>query len=317
MENPQPVSEHFHLELLADGVFAAIATEHGAAFSNAGIIDLGDRTIVYDTFMTHRAARDLIAVARAVTGRWPSLVINSHWHMDHVCGNALFNGATIIGTTATRDAIASTITERLQQRRATMPGEIATLEERLRSDVDERERRRIENLLRVGQWLVETAAGSEVRSPELIFRDRLDLRGLTRHVEVIESNGHTQSDTYLLLPEEHILFAGDLLSVQMHHWMGDGDPGSWRRSVESLERIGADIIVPGHGPVGTADDVRQMRTYISALTTLAASVVEHSGTADDAAQQPVPEPFGLWRGLDTFGRNMRFLHGRLAPTNVL
>ena len=42
--------EHFTLHQLADGVYAAIATELGAAFSNAGLIDLGGQTLVFDAF---------------------------------------------------------------------------------------------------------------------------------------------------------------------------------------------------------------------------------------------------------------------------
>jgi hypothetical protein len=45
-------SDHFRLYQLADGVFAAIALNGGAAISNAGIIDLGDRTLIFDTFIS-------------------------------------------------------------------------------------------------------------------------------------------------------------------------------------------------------------------------------------------------------------------------
>ena len=317
MENPHPASDHFQLELLADGVYAAIATEGGAAFSNAGIIDLGDRTVVFDTFLTLRAARDLMSVARALTGRWPSLVINSHWHLDHVCGNGAFNGATVIGTTATRAAIKSTVNERLRQRHANMPGEIATFTEQLNGTLEEHQRRRLENLIRVGQWLVETSAAGDGRPPELLFSDQLELCGSGRRVQVVEAAGHTRSDTYLVLPDEGILFAGDLLSVQAHHWMGDGEPGHWRRSLDVLERLNADIIIPGHGPVGTAEDLRLMREYLGSLSQSAAHVVEHGGTAEDAAQQAIPDPFVHWRNAEVFTRNMRFLHGRLVPSSAV
>ena len=50
-------SRHFNLEQLADGVYAAIHAEEGWAICNAGIIDLGDRTLVFDSFMSPQAAR--------------------------------------------------------------------------------------------------------------------------------------------------------------------------------------------------------------------------------------------------------------------
>ena len=55
-----PEAQHYKLEKLADGIFAAIHnSEGGYAICNAGIIDLGDKTIVLDPFFSPAAARDL------------------------------------------------------------------------------------------------------------------------------------------------------------------------------------------------------------------------------------------------------------------
>ena len=50
-------SIHFTLHELADGVYAVVANPHGAAFSNSGIIDLGDQVLVLDAMDTPTAAR--------------------------------------------------------------------------------------------------------------------------------------------------------------------------------------------------------------------------------------------------------------------
>ncbi len=62
-------SHHFHLERLADGVYAAINSDEGWAICNASIIDLGDRTLVYDSFTSPQAASDLRDAAEYLTGR--------------------------------------------------------------------------------------------------------------------------------------------------------------------------------------------------------------------------------------------------------
>jgi hypothetical protein len=62
-----PDSIHFRLEQLADGVYAAIHIAGGAASSNAGIDDLGDRRLVCDTFMSPPAADDLRTAAETLT----------------------------------------------------------------------------------------------------------------------------------------------------------------------------------------------------------------------------------------------------------
>ena len=64
-----PTSDHSELIQIAAGAWAAIASPDGAAFSNAGIVDLGDLTLVFDTFETPVAARDLKAAGESLTGR--------------------------------------------------------------------------------------------------------------------------------------------------------------------------------------------------------------------------------------------------------
>ena len=56
---PLPTSKHFELHRLTEGVYAAIAKPDGLAYSNAGIIDLGNQVIIFDTFESILAAQDL------------------------------------------------------------------------------------------------------------------------------------------------------------------------------------------------------------------------------------------------------------------
>ena len=98
-----PNSKHFRLQQLAEGVYAAIHMDGGTAISNAGIVDLGDHTLIYDTLMTPQAATDLRLAAETLTGRPIDMVINSHWHYDHIWGNQVFSPNTkIISTEETR-----------------------------------------------------------------------------------------------------------------------------------------------------------------------------------------------------------------------
>ncbi len=81
---------HFFSQALTDQVYAALAQDGGAAISNAGVIDLGGLTVIFDTFLTLQAARDLRSFAEKATGRSPQIVINSHFHNDHIWGNQVF-----------------------------------------------------------------------------------------------------------------------------------------------------------------------------------------------------------------------------------
>lgn len=101
-----PASRHFHLERLAEGVYAAMAIDGAGAMCNAGIVDLGDRTLIFDTFWTPEAGQDLRAAAEHLTGHAITYVINSHYNADHIHGNQVFSTeTTIISTSRTRELI--------------------------------------------------------------------------------------------------------------------------------------------------------------------------------------------------------------------
>src|SRR5690242_20443520 len=93
-----PTSKYFRLEHVAEGVYAAITVPGTGAWGNAGIVDLGDATLVVDTFLTPAAARDLRSAAEALTGHRVAYVVNTHYHMDHIHGNQVFTDALVIVT---------------------------------------------------------------------------------------------------------------------------------------------------------------------------------------------------------------------------
>src|SRR5689334_1098206 len=98
-----PASRHFHLEQLAEGVYAALSIGGTGSMSNAGIIDLGETTLIFDTFATPQAAQNLRSAAEQLLGHPITYVVNSHIHGDHWLGNQIFfPDADIITTGKTR-----------------------------------------------------------------------------------------------------------------------------------------------------------------------------------------------------------------------
>src|SRR5215468_11220035 len=88
----------FTVKKLAEGVYAAISPDGSKAGSNAGFIVGSNGVAVVDTFTSVAPAKDLLAEIRKVTNLPIRFVINTHYHLDHVGGNAVFAeaGATII-----------------------------------------------------------------------------------------------------------------------------------------------------------------------------------------------------------------------------
>jgi cyclase len=260
---------HFRLEQVAEGAWAAIALPDRGAVGNAGLVDLGGETLVFDTFWTPAAARELAARGPV---RW---VVNSHWHGDHVRGNQVFEGATVLSTRRTRELIAT----RDQERLAGLRQELETTED-------------------APPELVEAVAEIEPRLPDEVFDER---RSFGRAELVTYGGGHTESDAFLHLPEAGVLFAADLVLVRNHAWMGDGHPQAWQEILDRMAELDFDVLVPGHGEVGGRSDLDEFRAY---LDDFVAAAEEHG------AHAPIPERYRDWGFEDGWTRNLAFLTGR-------
>lgn len=73
------------------------------ALGNAAFVDLGNRTLLFDTTESPVIARDLRAAAEQLTGHPIGAVVISHGHSDHWYGNQVFAGLPIIATTRSLD----------------------------------------------------------------------------------------------------------------------------------------------------------------------------------------------------------------------
>jgi len=298
---------------LADGVHAAIAVDGGAAISNAGIVDLGDYTVVFDSFLTQQAAMDLCAAAECLTGSRVEYVINSHYHNDHIRGNQVFTQARIVATSKTREWIAAKGEEDMRLDSEDAPKELQALE----TGQDATMQHEIATWTGYYRGIMESLPTLELRLPNLTFDTKMVFHGTHRSAEAVTyGGGHTESDAILYLPDERIAFLGDLLFAKTHPWLARGDPAELVRILEKVETLGLEIVVPGHGPVGTADDLAVMRQYVTDLEKVAGEVVKAGGSEEEAAQKEIPSHFETWRFRCFFAPNMRFLYQRLSGANA-
>ncbi len=312
--NEIPPSPYFRLERLAEGVWAAIVERGTGAWGNAGIVALGDRTLVFDTFLTPAAARDLRAAAESLTGQPVAYVVNSHYHMDHIHGNAVFGDATIIATEKTRERIATRGAELVAQA-FDLPEYLASLDAQIASAATPELR---DDLLALqGDYRALDVALPELRLrlPDITFDQRLTLHGTQRAVEVVSyGGGHTSSDAFLLLPAERIAFLGDLLGVKMHMSFGQADLEQWDTILERIEAFDMQTVVPGHGSVGALADVATMRQYLFDMETLVSEAIVRGETAEQIAALPPPAVYADWGARSIFADNLRLLYSLLAQS---
>jgi cyclase len=311
-----PTSEHFTLEEIAGGVYAAIAIKGKAAFSNAGIVDLGDRTIVFDAFETPIAAQDLRQAAESLTGRPATILVISHAHDDHWLGDQAFAGATVISTPAIREQMVASAAG-IEEDKAD-PGEIESIireqQERLAGETDERRRAEIEHAIARWQYALQALPTLDPLFPDQTFDGQVVFHGARRKVELVtQGKGHTSSDCTLILPQEKIAFVGDLAFFGRQPFMAYCDPRAWVAQLEGFERSEIEVFVPGHGPVGSKADVSLEREYILMLENWVAQAIEKGEPVESVLQRPLPKPFDAWSidGLPA-EYNVRALYERLS-----
>jgi len=306
-----PESKHFQIKRLTDGVYAAIASEKGYAICNAGIVDIGDKTIVFDTFISSDAAKDLLKAAEQLTSHKATFVVNSHYHNDHIRGNQVFSpDVDIISTIWTREAIAQNEPKEIRWEKENIPKGI--IDAQLKLDAEKDPKRRLELAFSIVyyQSIVESHPQLKTRLPNITFEHKLVIHGTRRTVELLSFVGHTASDIVLYLPEEKIAFMSDLLFINMHPYLPDGFPEHWKQSLSKVEALGVQTVVPGHGPVGRSVDLSVMTQYIQSLESIAANMVKSGKSAEEVSLQPIPSPFETWWLFfdNFFVANLEFLY---------
>ncbi len=316
--NSLPTSEHFELKLLAEGVYAAIAFEGSAARSNAGIIDLGEQTLIFDTFDSARAAEDLRGAAEYLTGREATCVIISHAHADHWCGNQAFDAQVpILTSDGIREEMprATGWLRALKEAPSQLEEAIQEDQEDLRTETDPRWIASLEISLRSMRHRLEALPGLELRLPTWTFSRHLGFHGTRRRAELVEvAPAHTTHDLYLLLPEDRIAFIGDLGFFQCQPFMAYCDPPAWIEQLERLEQADVETFVPGHGPLGTKADLVLQKQYVAMLPKLVAEAISEGLSAEDLIQRDLLPPFEAWLygGMLRWETNVLALYERLS-----
>jgi cyclase len=103
----------------------------------------------------------------------------------------------------------------------------------------------------------------QIIPPHVTFTNRAKLLFGNRTVELIFVGGHTPATSIVWLPDESICFVGDILWVDQHPYMAQGNTLEWLAALELIRNLGAEQLVPGHGPVCGPDTTYRVGEYIS------------------------------------------------------
>ena len=237
--SPAPAIPSWNTELrqLAPNIYAYTQASgpgvDNASLSNAGVI-AGDDLLAIDALGPPVHAKAFIAAARKATGKPFGRLVNTHHHRDHTNGNCFFLPAEIVGHEFCRQAVID-----------------QGIPEHPYADRP--------------QWQ-EGMEQLRLTPPSTTFADRLTYRYGGTEVQLIYNGpAHTWGDVMVYVPQHKILFAGDIAFYYVGPAGHNGHLTKWLDAIDRAMQIDADIIVPGHGPVGTKRELAETRAYLDLL----------------------------------------------------
>ncbi len=216
------------LTALAQGVFAWVQAPAGPGVGNAGVVLDADGATVIDT-LTVASQFGPFGDAVDALGFPVRRIVLTGDHIEFVGGTLRFRMAAVYGSPSA--------SAHLDQ--PPNPAVYRSLFPELASEFDE------DMVTRPVTHIVAEATE------------------LTPATFVIPIDGQSAMNVVVLVPESDVLFAGAMCSFGVTPLAFDGDPAAWADSLDELVEL-ASIIVPGHGPVGDADDLRRQQDYLRA-----------------------------------------------------
>jgi cyclase len=217
------------LEEVSPGIYAYIQPDGTWFLNNTGCMVGRDGVVSIDTTSTERRTRAYLEAIACVTDRPVRTLVNTHHHGDHTHGNCLLPLATIMGHPRGREEI-------LASRFPPPPAVFGEVE-----------------------W-------GQIRHapPFVTIEDTLTVwvDDLKVELHYVGTPAHTTNDIFAWIPERKLCFTGDIV-------FNGGTPfvpmGSIAGSLVALERIralGAEALVPGHGPVCTPTVLDDIAAYL-------------------------------------------------------
>jgi glyoxylase-like metal-dependent hydrolase (beta-lactamase superfamily II) len=272
---------NYRFEQLTPSAWAAIALDTGAAVGNAGIAG----ALVVDCGYSPAAGRDL----RGHAGNAERLFI-THADFDHYGGAQAFADLPILASEQTAATIREVGPGRVAGMKDEMETYLAELEEQDAPEEDKQQARAI----------AAEVPGLELTPPTETFTGERDLGGA---IAIELGAAHTASDSIVWMPEERVLFAGDLIGVKGHLNLTRGFPtGNWLAFLDRMAELDPEHVVPGHGPPAGPEAISACRHYIETVVELAATPGDH---------EP-PAAFDGWVFPEGFQQNIDALRRRSA-----
>jgi cyclase len=268
------------LHRLTERSYAYLRPPGTWGLSNCGVVVDGGEAVLVDNQFDLSSTTTLVeTLAAGLPGTVVTTVVNTHANGDHCWGNQLFPDAVIVGSAASADGMAHEI----------QPAALAAMSGPASPDSV------LGGYLRrhFGRF---DFSGIVVTPPTRTFTGRTELVVGGRTLELVEVGpAHTDGDVIVHVPDDRVVFAGDILFIGDHPIAWTGPLENCVKACSRIAAMDAEFIVPGHGPVTDTAGVLQFRDYLEYVAENGAEAYAGGVPYWQAAMDmPMPQAYASW-----------------------
>ena len=241
---------------MVQGLSAQGSPQNQNFISNAGFVITPSGVVVIDALGSPVLATRLLGEIKRITPLPVTHVIVTHYHADHIYGLQVFQaaGARILAHVKGRDYVGSDLAAN-----------------RLETSRQE-----------IGPWV--DAQTRVVPADDWLTGPReLTLGGIRIQIKPMGPS-HTPEDLAVYLPDEGVLFAGDLVFRGRIPFVGQADSGRWVNALNDMLALRPKVVVPGHGAASTqaVADMELTRAYLAHLRLSMGKAAKNMDPFDEA-----------------------------------
>jgi cyclase len=242
-------------------------------------IHSGDEAIVYDTFTSAPQAK-FVRDYLTKMGIKKFTVVHSHWHLDHIAGDSVYDDSDVVATTATKEAL-----------------------EKQKADIESGK-------------LWGPPPINPVRIPNVTFEGKKEMSVGDVKFELRQINIHSVDSCVIYFPKDKILLAGDTLEDTLTYMIEVENLAEHVKNLKSMREWEIDKIYPNHGDPDVIMKGGYSKTLIDATAAYVTRMLEKSHDADylkgtmedyigEAAAKGWVHPFEPYRDVHT--QNLKFV----------
>jgi len=226
-----------------------ICVETGWSGANVGYVITTEGLVMIDT--PHKPS-DAIKWKEEVENKGKvRYLINTESHQDHTTCDFFFN-TTVIAHEKAREKI-------------------------LNADV----KRILERVVQKDPSCIPLIKDYKVNAPSITFSERLSLYMGKHSFHLIHMPGHTSGQIAVLIPEERAIFTGDNVCYKVQGFLHDSDPYAWLESIEQIDKMDVDYIVPGHGDVCDKSYLKEQKVFIQDCIDKVSNAITNGWTKEE------------------------------------